>query len=108
MLVGADEYTEKYMEENPDVFPEASVEAIFNKIKAGAAGAATLQEYAISLMKALDTNNDGFVSLTEFCNGLESCGVAVTRHEAHALLRRCTRLRPYLRPADKLRSFQHP
>ena len=88
MLVGADEYTEKYMEENPDVFPEASVEAIFNKIKAGAAGAATLQEYAISLMKALDTNNDGFVSLTEFCNGLESCGVAVTRHEAHALLRR--------------------
>lgn len=36
MLVSADEYTEKYMEDNSDVFPEASFRAIINKIKAPA------------------------------------------------------------------------
>jgi hypothetical protein len=28
MLVKADEYTEKYMEDNADVFPEASVDSL--------------------------------------------------------------------------------
>ena len=39
-------------------------------------------------MKALDKNNDGFVSLTEFSNGLASLGIATSRAENHALLRR--------------------
>jgi hypothetical protein len=34
--MSADEYTEKYMEDNPDQYPEASVEHIFAKIKLGA------------------------------------------------------------------------
>jgi hypothetical protein len=36
MLVSCDEYTEKYMEDNGDVFPEASFRNIVNKIKAPA------------------------------------------------------------------------
>lgn len=36
MLVSCDEYTEKYMEDNSDVFPEASFRSIINKIKAPA------------------------------------------------------------------------
>ncbi len=36
MLVSCDEYTEKYMADNGDVFPEASLRAIINKIKAPA------------------------------------------------------------------------
>ena len=32
-LCSADEYTEKYMEDNPDQFPEASLEEIITKIK---------------------------------------------------------------------------
>jgi hypothetical protein len=35
-LVKCDEYTEKYMEDNATVFPEASVEALVEKIKKGA------------------------------------------------------------------------
>ena len=88
MLMSADEYTEKYMEENPDVFPEASMEAIFQKIKNGAKEHATLQDYAVFLMKVLDKNNDGFVSLTEFSTGLHEAGIDTSRHEDHALLRR--------------------
>jgi len=32
-LLSADEYTEKYMEDNPDVFPEQALENIIAKIK---------------------------------------------------------------------------
>lgn len=34
-LVKADEYTEKYMEDNGGVFPTASVDFLFEKIKLG-------------------------------------------------------------------------
>jgi hypothetical protein len=34
-LIKADEYTEKYMEDNPDLFPEASLENVLRKIKKG-------------------------------------------------------------------------
>tara|TARA_B100000768_G_C10922711_1_gene226295 strand:+ start:404 stop:526 length:123 start_codon:yes stop_codon:yes gene_type:complete len=30
-----------------------------------------LQDYAVHLMKQLDQNNDGFVDLSEFSNGLK-------------------------------------
>lgn len=42
MLMSADEYTEKYMEDNPDQFPEASIEHVFAKIKDGAKDHASL------------------------------------------------------------------
>ena len=88
MLMYADATTEKYMEDNDGAFPEASVAAILAKLKAGASGATSMQDYAIELMKALDKNNDGFVSLTEFAGGLASLGIETSRHENHALLRR--------------------
>ena len=36
ILVKADEYTEKYMEDNGAIFPTASVDFLFEKIKLGA------------------------------------------------------------------------
>ncbi len=37
-LLKADEYTEKYMEDNPDMFPEQNIQTILNKIKKKAQG----------------------------------------------------------------------
>ena len=88
MLVKADEYTEKYMESNSQVFPEASIDAILDKIKKGAKGYPTLQEYVIALMKILDKNNDGFVDIGEFAEGLKTINIFTTIHEQHALLRK--------------------
>lgn len=34
-LLKADEYTEKYMEDNPDIFPQASLNTVVAKIKKG-------------------------------------------------------------------------
>ena len=87
-LVKADEYTEKYMEDNAQTFPAASVDSIVEKIKKGGAKFGNLQEYAIHLMKTLDKNNDGFVDLNEFVTGLASMNIFCSKHEEHTLLRR--------------------
>ena len=88
MLVKADEYTEKYMEDNANIFPEASVDDLMNKIKLQGAGSANLQEYAIELMKKLDKNNDGFVDIKEFSEGLRAMGIYASKHEEHMLMRK--------------------
>ena len=51
LLVSADEYTEKYMEDNPDQFPEASLDKIIIKIKKLAKNYPDLQTYAVELLK---------------------------------------------------------
>jgi hypothetical protein len=53
-LAKCDEYTEKYMEQNAAVFPEASIDALVEKVKKGACKFPSLQEYAVHLMKVLD------------------------------------------------------
>lgn len=88
MLVKADEYTERYMEDNAHIFNQASIESIIDKIKKGSKGHDSLQDYAIHLMKTLDKNNDGFVDVDDFCSGLNALNVFVTKHESHALLRK--------------------
>ena len=88
MLVSCDEYTEKYMEDNGDVFPEASFRNIVNKIKAPAKNFKSLQDYAIDLLSRLDKNGDKFLSFEEFTAGLRSLSINITNHEAHALMRR--------------------
>ena len=88
MLVSCDQYTEKYMEDNSDVFPEASLQNIIRKIKSGAKSSESLQEYVISLLKRLDQNNDRFVQIAEFQRGLEEMGIRVTSHEMHLLMRK--------------------
>jgi hypothetical protein len=53
-LISADEYTEKYMEDNTDFFPESSLDNIINKIKKPAVKYPSLQAYVIDLLKKLD------------------------------------------------------
>lgn len=69
-LVSADEYTEKYMEDNPDCFPESSMEYIISKIKKPAAKFPDLQTYVIELLKFLDKDQNGVISFEEFTAGL--------------------------------------
>ena len=81
LLASSDEYTEKYMEDNGEVFPEASYRDIINKIMAPAKDASSLQAYAIDLLSKLDKNGDKHVDFVEFCEGLREMGINVTNHE---------------------------
>jgi len=87
-LVTADEYTEKYMEDNPEMFPEQNIQNILGKIKKQSAGYPNLQEYCVDLLCKLDTNNDGAISFEEFTAGLRRLNIHVTNHEEHVLMRK--------------------
>ena len=39
-------------------------------------------------MKTLDTNNNGYVELDEFTQGLAKMNIFLTKHEEHTFLRR--------------------
>ena len=57
-----DEYTHKYMEDNCDVFPQASIDIVLEKIKEGAHSYPSLQDYAVELLKKLCVHAEGSVS----------------------------------------------
>lgn len=86
-MIAADEYTEKFMEENPDLYPEADINYILTKIKKGADKYTSLQEYVVELIRKLDKNGDGVISFEEFTAGLKSMNIFITNHEEHELMR---------------------
>lgn len=87
-LMNADEYTEKYMEDNPELFPQASLNHLITKIKRGAAAHKNLQEYAITLLAKLDKDGNGVLSFKEFTEGLRAMDIFMTNHEEHTLMRK--------------------
>ena len=70
--MSADEYTEKYMEDNPDIFPEQNLQNILNKIKKRSNTYPSLQDYCIDLLVKLDKDNNGTIDFEEFTNGLRA------------------------------------
>ena len=88
MLISADQYTEKYMEDNADVFPEASTRSILSKIRENGKSFPSLQEYAIYLLQKLDKNGDKFVDFIEFADGLRQMNIHISNHEQHTLMKR--------------------
>ena len=87
-ILSCDEYTEKYMADNWENFPDASAEFVLDKIRSGARAYPNLQEYAIALIKALDTNGDEVISFNEFTSGMEKMGIHLSDHQVHTLVRK--------------------
>ena len=83
-----DEYTEKYMQDNTEVFREASIDNAIRKIKIGGNKFNNLQDYVIALMKELDRNGDVVISFDEFAAGLKRMEIYMTQHEIHTLMRK--------------------
>jgi hypothetical protein len=71
-LLKADEYTEKYMEDNPDLFPQADISSIIAKVGRASIGHKSLQDFAITLLAKLDKNGNGILTVADFINGLKS------------------------------------
>ena len=88
MLMSSDHYTEKYMADNGNEFPEAAQTAILNKLMAPARNFPSVQAYCEELFKQFDTNQDGSVVFGEFAAGLARMGINITPQEQHVLMRR--------------------
>ena len=87
MLMRSDAYTEQYMEDNSDQFPDSDLSTIIAKIKAPAANFPDLQSYAIELLKRLDKDGNKCIDFNEFTKGLRSMNIVCTPHQERALMR---------------------
>jgi len=87
-LQSADNYTEKYMGDNPNQFPEAAIENILAKIKKPSSKFNSLQEYVCYLLSKLDKDGNNVISFEEFSNGLKSMLIILTNQEEAALMKR--------------------
>lgn len=88
-IVEADEYTEKYMEDNPEFFPQATITYIMNKIKEGAAPFPSINDFAVSLVQKMNAaNKDGSIDIENLNQILRSFNVFLTDHELHTIYRK--------------------
>jgi len=87
-LLKMDEYSEKYLESNPEVFPEADIYKIFEKFRIEGKTFKTLDEYALHLIKSLDKRADGYLYFSEFFDLLKSQNIILSPQEEHAIIRK--------------------
>jgi Ca2+-binding EF-hand superfamily protein len=64
------------------------MEGVIKKIAAGAEDFGNLKEYARSLIKRFDRNNDGIISFRELCLGLKSINIFLTAREREGLMKK--------------------
>lgn len=70
-LVESDEYTKKYMRDNPDVFMDSDMQAILNRVRLSAAKFANYEDFLVQVIKHVDPANLGFAAKENFVEGLK-------------------------------------
>merc|ERR1712096_254008 len=83
----ADEFTLKYMESLPDVFPQASIEVVLDRIRKSGGGHVDTKSFSEKLFSILDENKDDKVTFSEFFKGLEKLGLRLTNQEQYTVFR---------------------
>jgi hypothetical protein len=67
----SDEYTKKYMRDNPDVFTDSDMQAILNRVRLAAANHASFEDFLVQVLKNVDPANCGFVVKESIAQGLK-------------------------------------
>lgn len=70
-LCESDEYTKKYMRDNPDVFTDSDMQAILNRVRLVGNKSGNYEEFLVQIVKCVDPNNEGFVSKEIVAEGLK-------------------------------------
>lgn len=61
-LLECDEYTKKYMIDNPEIFKDSSLETVVSRIRGGACNYKNIEDYAVEFIKKVDPNCKHYVS----------------------------------------------
>ena len=69
-LIESDEYTKKYMRDNPDIFTDSNLQAILKRIRLVGNKTASYEDFLVQVVKSVDPNNEGFVSRENVSEGL--------------------------------------
>jgi hypothetical protein len=70
-LLDCDEYTRKYMVDNPEVFRDSDLYAIINRIRVSGYKSPSLEEFVVQVLKVIDPNGTNYVSIEDIGEGLK-------------------------------------
>lgn len=86
-LLKMDEYTRKYMLSNPEIFRDANVKNVVNRIKLGCTGWNNdFEEFLVHLLFAIDPKGNNYTTKEEIVNGIKSFGIYLSEQEIMTLV----------------------
>jgi len=87
-LLRADEFTNKYMKENPEIFQEANIDNVLDKLFSHRKNFKNNEDFAVNLFKALDKKKAGSIEFVELFDGLKEMNIPLTIQEQYTLMRK--------------------
>lgn len=60
-LLESDEYTKKYMHDNPEVFSDSNMQIIINRIRTTSNRYSSYEDFLVEIIKTVDPQNQGFI-----------------------------------------------
>lgn len=90
-LVEMDEYTRKYMISNPEVFRDADIKNVVNRIRLGCNEFNDFEEFLIHLIYVIDPKCTHYVTKEDIVNGIKSFGIYLSEQETATLVKRLNR-----------------
>lgn len=70
-LLESDDYTKKYMLDNPEVFIDSNMQAIVNRVRIAGNKHSSYEEYLIQIIKNCDPANQGYVTKDKILEGFK-------------------------------------
>ncbi len=70
-LIESDEYTKKYMRDNPEVFTDSDMQSILNRVRLVGSKTGIYEDFLVQVAKSVDPNNQGFVLKESIAEGLK-------------------------------------
>ena len=80
-LLESDEYTKKYMIDNPEVFKDSNITHVVGRLRVPANQNESFEDYLVKMLKVIDPQGKNYASKQEIENGFKSLGVYLTAQE---------------------------
>lgn len=86
-LLKADDFTQKYMNDRSDTFPQNNMDYVLNKIRGFAKNYSSTEEFLVNFVKLLDKNQNAYVEFEELVQGMKELGIHLTHHELATIMK---------------------
>jgi len=80
-LLNCDNYTEKYMKDNPEMFEDSDLTSVIDRIRKSAMKYNILEEFGVDILSKFDPKGVGYVSKNGIQNGLKEFNIFLSAQE---------------------------
>lgn len=80
-LLESDDYTKKYMIDNPEVFKDSDITHVIGRLRVPANQCESFDDYLVKMLKTVDPQGKNYVSKEEIDNGFKQLGLYLSPQE---------------------------